>query len=65
MNGTSIPNTIKKLNKEKNVTVFVDGDRGGDLIIKELQNYLPFTEDFLLMNLQLLGMSQNGKCQLN
>lgn len=34
--GTSIPNTIKELTKEKIATVFVDGDRGGDLILKEL-----------------------------
>ncbi len=36
INGTSVPNTIKELSKQKVVTVFVDGDRGGDLIIKEL-----------------------------
>lgn len=36
MNGTSVPETIKRLSKEKIITVFVDGDRGGDLIIKEL-----------------------------
>ena len=36
MNGTSVPQTIKDLSKRKTVTVFVDGDRGGDLIIKEL-----------------------------
>lgn len=35
MNGTSIPNTILELCKKKIVTVFVDGDRGGNLIIKE------------------------------
>ncbi len=35
MNGTSIPETIKELSKKKEVTLFVDGDRGGDLIIKE------------------------------
>jgi len=35
INGTSIPETIKELCKKKVVTVFVDGDRGGDLIIKE------------------------------
>lgn len=34
--GTGVPDTIAKLCKEKTVTVFVDGDRGGDLIIKEL-----------------------------
>jgi DNA primase len=37
INGTSVPKTIVDLCKKKTVTVFVDGDRGGDLIIKELQ----------------------------
>jgi DNA primase len=36
MNGTSCPETIKELTKKKTTTVFVDGDRGGDLIIREL-----------------------------
>ncbi len=36
INGTSIPETIKDLARRKETTVFVDGDRGGDLIIKEL-----------------------------
>lgn len=36
MNGTSVPQTIIDLSKKKVLTVFVDGDRGGDLIIKEL-----------------------------
>ena len=36
MNGTSIPESVKDLCRQKIVTVFVDGDRGGDLIIKEL-----------------------------
>lgn len=34
--GTSIPKTIVDLSKEKTVTSFVDGDRGGELILKEL-----------------------------
>jgi len=34
--GTGIPKTVIDLCREKTVTVFVDGDRGGDLIIKEL-----------------------------
>lgn len=34
--GTSVPETIKKLTSEKVVTAFVDGDRGGELILKEL-----------------------------
>lgn len=36
INGTSVPQTIIELCRRKTVTVFVDGDRGGDLIIKEL-----------------------------
>ena len=38
LNGTSVPKTIVELTKTKTVTVFVDGDRGGDLIIKDLIN---------------------------
>ncbi len=36
VNGTSIPQTIIDLVKEKVATIFVDGDRGGNLILKEL-----------------------------
>ncbi len=36
VNGTNIPKTIVELSKKKMVTVFLDGDRGGDLILKEL-----------------------------
>lgn len=38
INGTSVPQTIADLSRRKTVTVFVDGDRGGDLIIRELFN---------------------------
>jgi DNA primase len=34
--GTSIPKIIVNLSQEKTVTAFVDGDRGGELILKEL-----------------------------
>lgn len=34
--GTSVPETIIKLSKERIVTAFTDGDRGGELILKEL-----------------------------
>jgi DNA primase len=34
--GTNISPIIAKLSKRKTVTAFVDGDRGGDLILKEL-----------------------------
>jgi len=36
INGTSIPESIKELCRQKTVTAFVDGDRGGDIILKEL-----------------------------
>lgn len=36
LNGTSVPQTIIELSKKKVLTVFVDGDRGGNLIVKEL-----------------------------
>jgi len=38
LNGTNIPNTIVELCNKKVITAFVDGDRGGDLIIKELSS---------------------------
>ncbi|MCX6711525.1 MAG: DNA primase DnaG [Candidatus Woesearchaeota archaeon] len=38
LNGTNVPETIIELSRRKILTVFVDGDRGGDLIIKELTN---------------------------
>lgn len=34
--GTKIPKTIIRLSREKEVTAFLDGDRGGDLILKGL-----------------------------
>ena len=34
--GTGVPQSVIDLCKQKTTTVFVDGDRGGDLIIKEL-----------------------------
>jgi len=36
LNGTSVPETIIELSRKKVITVFVDGDRGGSLILKEL-----------------------------
>jgi DNA primase len=35
--GTSVPKTVTELSKKKTITAFLDGDRGGDLILKELQ----------------------------
>ena len=36
MNGTNLPEAIKELSKEKEIILFVDGDRGGNLIIKNV-----------------------------
>jgi DNA primase len=36
LNGSKVPQTIINLSKNKKVTLFVDGDRAGDLIIKEV-----------------------------
>jgi len=36
--GTNVSNTVAELAKRKEVTAFLDGDRGGDLILKELAN---------------------------
>ena len=34
LNGNRVPKTIRELSKRKITTLFVDGDRGGDLIIR-------------------------------
>jgi DNA primase len=36
MNGSSVPETLKELSRKKTCTAFVDGDRGGDLNLREL-----------------------------
>jgi len=36
LEGAKVPETIIKLTKEKEATALLDGDRGGDLILKEL-----------------------------
>jgi len=36
LEGTKVPQSIIQLCKNKEVTAFLDGDRGGDLILKEL-----------------------------
>jgi len=50
MNGTKLPETIKELGKEKKITLFVDGDRGGKLIIQNVLDnanvaYIAFAPD--------------------
>jgi len=34
--GTSVPKAIQELSAERTVTAFVDGDRGGELVLREL-----------------------------
>ncbi|MDO5845594.1 MAG: DNA primase DnaG [Methanocorpusculum sp.] len=34
--GTKVPEIVAELSRKKNSTAFVDGDRGGDLILREL-----------------------------
>jgi DNA primase len=34
--GTDVPDAVAELTQERTVTAFLDGDRGGDLILKEL-----------------------------
>lgn len=36
MNGTKLPASIKELSKDKEITLFVDGDRGGELIVRNV-----------------------------
>lgn len=36
MNGTKLPEAINELSKSKEITLFVDGDRGGKLIIQNV-----------------------------
>jgi DNA primase len=38
MNGTKLPKEIAKLGEEKSLTLFIDGDRGGKLIAKNVIN---------------------------
>ena len=36
LEGAKVPDSIRKITKERNATALLDGDRGGDLIQKEL-----------------------------
>jgi DNA primase len=52
MNGVKLPETVKELTKEKRATLFVDGDRGGKLIIKNvLEN----------ANIEYISVAPEGK----
>ena len=50
MNGTKLPDSIKELSEEKDITLFVDGDRGGKLIVQNVLDnakvkYIAFAPD--------------------
>lgn len=36
LGGASVPQTIADLSKKKEITLFLDGDRGGDIILKQI-----------------------------
>ncbi|WP_414837787.1 DNA primase DnaG [Candidatus Nanosalina sp. VS9-1] len=38
LGGTSVPDKIPEVTEDKEVTAFLDGDRGGDLILEELRD---------------------------
>ncbi len=38
MNGTKLPEEIRELSKEKDIILFVDGDRGGRLIVQNVSD---------------------------
>jgi DNA primase len=52
LEGAKIPETIKTLCKEKEATALLDGDRGGDLILKELLQ---------VTNVKYVGRAPRGK----
>ncbi|EMA04072.1 DNA primase DnaG [Haloferax denitrificans] len=48
--GTNVPDTVAGLTQERTVTAFLDGDRGGELILRELSqvgdvDYVAFAPD--------------------
>lgn len=52
MNGTKLPKSIIELTKEKEATLFVDGDRGGILIAKDV---------FANANIRYVARAPDGK----
>jgi DNA primase len=52
LEGAKVPESIKKLSKEKEATALLDGDRGGDLILKELLQ---------VTNIRYVGRAPRGK----
>jgi len=52
LEGAKVPDSIKKITKERNATALLDGDRGGDLIQKELLQ---------VTNVKYIGRAPRGK----
>ncbi|NLE05296.1 MAG: DNA primase [Crenarchaeota archaeon] len=52
LEGAKVPDSIKKLTKDKEATALLDGDRGGDLILKELLQ---------VTNIKFVGRAPRGK----
>jgi DNA primase len=52
LEGAKVPDSIKKISKERNATALLDGDRGGDLIQKELLQ---------VTNVKFIGRAPRGK----
>jgi DNA primase len=52
LEGAKVPESIKKITREKNATALLDGDRGGDLIQKELLQ---------VTNVKYVGRAPRGK----
>jgi DNA primase len=52
LEGAKVPDSIKKITKEKSATALLDGDRGGDLILKELLQ---------VTNVKFVGRAPRGK----
>ncbi len=52
LEGAKVPDSIKKITKERLATALLDGDRGGDLILKEL---------IQVTNVKFVGRAPRGK----
>jgi DNA primase len=52
LEGAKVPDSIKKITKERLATALLDGDRGGDLILKELLQ---------VTNVKFVGRAPRGK----
>jgi DNA primase len=52
LEGAKVPESIKRLTKEREATALLDGDRGGDLILKELLQ---------VTNIKYIGRAPRGK----